>query len=129
MPASDFPEYARELNGIVNALVETGQATLVSLQIDQRSPLRGMISGLLRFEDNSELHVREFVDTTLTEPRLMYVYHYQDANAILMFRYDNATHRPKLERAEHKHTKVGVSESLAPTLSQVIDEILKAKSK
>jgi hypothetical protein len=57
----------------------------------------------------------------------MYVYHYQDANKALVFRYDNAPHRPPLSLAEHKHTPAGVTVSLAPTLAQLIDEILKEK--
>jgi hypothetical protein len=39
--------------------------------------------------------------------------------------YANATHRPALPQAEHKHTPTSVEVSPAPTLSQVIDEILK----
>jgi hypothetical protein len=64
------------------------------------------------------------VDTSLPEPRLMYAYHYQDANQTLIFRYDNAAHRPRLPQAEHKHTVEGVAVSPAPTLAQVVDEIL-----
>jgi hypothetical protein len=125
MPATNFPEYARGIEDVLDAAVATGDATLVSIQIDQRSSLRGFIAGLLQFNDASELHFREFVDTSLPGPRLMYAYHYQDANKHLIFRYDSAAHRPSLPQAEHKHTPVGVKVSLAPTLAQVVDEILK----
>jgi len=125
MPATNFPEYARIIEDVLDATIATGEATLVNIQIDQRSSLRGFISGLLRFNDGSELHFREFVDTSLPEPRLMYAYHYQDANKALIFRYDNAAHRPSLSQAEHKHTPAGVEVSPAPTLAQVVDEILK----
>jgi len=79
MPATNFPEYAREIEDVLDAAVTAGEATLVSVQIDQRSSLRGFIAGLLQFNDGSELHFREFVDTSLSDPRLMYAYHYQDA--------------------------------------------------
>lgn len=125
MPATTFPEYARGIKDVLDAAVAAGEATLVSIQIDQRSWLRGFIAGLLQFNDGSELHFREFVDTSLPEPRLMYAYHCQDANKHLIFRYDNAAHRPSLPRAEHKHTPVGVEVSPAPTLAQVVDEILR----
>jgi len=125
MPATNFPEYARIIEDVLDAAIATGEATLVSIQIDQRSSLRGSIAGLLQFNDGSELHFREFVDTSLLEPRLMYAYHYQDANKALIFRYDNAAHRPPLSQAEHKHTPAGVEVSPAPTLAQVVDAILK----
>ena len=41
-----------------------------------------------------------------------------------IFRYDNATHRPPLPQAEHRHTVSGVRPGPAPTLAQVMDEIL-----
>lgn len=125
MPATNFPEYARETQDVLDAMVAAGEATLVNIQIDRRSSLRGFIAGLLQFNDASELHFREFVDTTLPEPRVTYAYHYQDANKDLIFRYDNATHRPLLPQAEHKHTPTGVEVSPVPTLAQVVDEILR----
>lgn len=125
MPATTFPEYTRAIQDVLDTVAATGEANVVSVRKDQRSLLRGFIAGMLQFNDGSELHFREFVDVSLPEPRLMYAYHYQDANKVLIFRYDNAAHRPPLPQAEHKHTPAGVEASLAPTLAQVIDEILK----
>jgi len=124
MPATNFHEYARTITDTLDTTVVAGEATLISIQMDQRSSIRGFITGLLRFNDDSELHFREFVDTSLPEPRLMYAYHYQDANQTLIFRYDNAAYRPRLPQAEHKHTVESVAVSPAPTLAQVVDEIL-----
>ncbi|MBI5653165.1 MAG: hypothetical protein HZC40_22380 [Chloroflexi bacterium] len=123
MPATNFSEYARAISACVNSLVTTGQAELVNLTIDQRSDVRGFIIGLLRFTNGAELHLREFVDLTQAEPRLMYAYHYQDANHNLIFRYDNAAHRPPLAQTEHKHISDQVIAFHAPTLTQVLDEI------
>jgi hypothetical protein len=127
MPVTTFPEYARSITDALNLALATGQSRRVSVQIDWRSMSRGFINGSLLFDDESELHFREFVDTTLNEPRLMYAYHYQDANKNLIFRYDNAAHRPAFEQAEHKHTATGVVVSLAPALDQIIDEALKGQ--
>jgi len=126
MSATNFSEYTQEIEEILNATVASGEAALISIQIDQRSALRGYITGLLQFGDASELHFREFVDTSGPEPRLMYAYHYQDQNKALILRYDNATHRPLLSPAEHKHTPAGVQITSAPSLAQVIDEVLKS---
>lgn len=124
MSTTNFPEYARQIQTAVDELIRTGEAHLSDLQIDARSTLRGYIAGLLQFQDGSELHFREFIDMNRLDPRLMYAYHYQDANKKLVFRYDNATHRPALSQLEHKHTPTDIEPSSAPTLSQVLDEIL-----
>jgi hypothetical protein len=124
MPVTNFPEYVDVIDALIRNLISSAQARLLHLQIDQRSMLRGLIAGGLIFNDDSELHFREFVDLTQTEPRLMYAYHYQDVHKELIFRYDNAPHRPTLSQPEHKHTSQGVVLSSAPTLTEVVDEIL-----
>ncbi len=124
MRASSFNEYAEKASNIIRGLLATGQAVLADQNIDQRSALRGFIGGVLQFEDGSELHFREFVDTSLPEPRVMYAYHYQDASNNLIFRYDNAAHKPALSQADHKHTPTAVHAMKAPTFEMVIDEIL-----
>ena len=125
MPATNFHEYARGIEDVLDATVSAGEAALVSIQIDSRSALRGFIAGVLQFGDASELHFREFVDTNLPEPRLVYAYHYQEVDKGLVFRYDNVAHRPSLPQAEHKHTPAGVEVQTAPTLAQVVDEVIR----
>jgi hypothetical protein len=70
------------------------------------------------------LHFREYLDPSAPEPRQMYAYHFQAADGQLVFRYDNAVHRPPLPAREHKHMPDGIIVTLPPTLEQVIDEIL-----
>ena len=72
MPATSFPDYAQEVEEVLHATVAAGEAALLNIQVDQRSSLRGFISGQLQFSDGSQLHFRQFVDVTLPEPRLMY---------------------------------------------------------
>jgi hypothetical protein len=124
MPATNFLDYAQNIQDTINTVLAAGEGRLIHLQIDPRSSLRGFIAGSLQFSNNSELHFREFVDTSLPELRLMYAYHYQDAAYQLIFRYDNAAHRPALPQVEHKHTPIGVEVSSVPSLGQVLDEIL-----
>ena len=124
MSITSFPEYAWQIQAAIDELIRTGEANLLNLQIDARSALRGYIAGLLQFQDGAELHFREFVDVTQSEPRLMYAYHYQDAHATLIFRYDNAPHRPALSQLEHIHTPSGIELAPAPTLLRLLDEIL-----
>ena len=129
MPAANFPEYVRELQETLNEASALGEVEVATLQVDQRSALRGLVAGSLQFGDGSTLHFREFVDLSQAEPKLTYAYHYQTAAAVLIFRYDNATHRPPLSHAAHKHTLAGIEVSAIPTLCGVVDQILQPTSR
>ena len=124
MPATTFPEYVQHITDLLNHTIATGEAVLSALRVDQRSAVRGLIAGTLQFGDGAELHFREFVDMTEAEPKIMYAYHYQDVEHNLIFRYDNAAHRPALPQREHSHTYAGIEASPVPTLSEVLDQIL-----
>jgi hypothetical protein len=39
MPATNFPEYARGIQDVLDTAVAAGEAVLVSIQVDQRSSL------------------------------------------------------------------------------------------
>jgi len=121
---ANFTEHSRQLTALLNRVVALGVAQLPHLEIDQKSPLRGYINAVLRFSDDSELHLREFYDATQPEPRVMYAYHCQDAAKNLRFRYDNALHRPPIGQREHKHTAAGVVPAGIPSLELLIDEAL-----
>jgi Family of unknown function (DUF6516) len=125
MPAITFPEDIQRITDLLNHAVATGEAVLSTLQVDQRSAVRGLIAGTLQFGDGSELHFREYVDVTQAEPKIMYAYHYHDVERNLIFRYDNAAHRPALPQREHRHTRSGVEASPVPILVEVSDQILK----
>ena len=124
MPTTVFLEYARAIRAAVDSLTDSGDAVLVSVQVDQRSSVLGFIEGALQFRDDSRLTFREFIDTTQNEPRLMYAYHYQDAAQELVFRYDNAAHRPTLSQPPHKHTPAGIEAAPMPTFAAVLDQIV-----
>ena len=96
MPATTFPEYVQRMTDLLNQVVATGETVLNAFQVDQRSAVRGLIAGMLQFGNGSELHFREYIDMTQAEPRIMYAYHYQDADHNLIFRFDNAAHKPAL---------------------------------
>jgi hypothetical protein len=125
MSATTFSEYVQRLTSILDTVVAAGEAVVTSLEVDQRSAVRGFIVGSLQFEDSSTLDFREFVDVSQEEPKMAYAYHYRNADHNLIFRYDNAMHRPALSQPAHKHTPSGVEVSAVPTLSEVLDLILR----
>ena len=53
MSIINFPEYARQIQLVVDEVIQTGEANLLNLQIDARSTLRGYIAGVLQFQDGS----------------------------------------------------------------------------
>lgn len=96
----------------------------VSVKFDTRPGDQGYLTGIITFLDGSTLHFSEYLDQAgETVDKLMYTYHYQDAQNQLIFRYDNARHRPILPSPEHKHTPDQVYETPAPSLQEVLVEI------
>lgn len=118
-----FQVYLEHIQTILNHALASGNASLIEFRADPQSTHTGYLAGILQFEKGSQLHFREYVDTGQATIRLMYAYHFQNAAKQLIFRYDNATHRPALPQPEHKHTHEGVIPATAPTLQEVLDEI------
>jgi Family of unknown function (DUF6516) len=78
----------------------------------------------VQFLDRSEIHFREYLDeANQVIEKVMYTYHYQDATNKLIFRYDNAAHRPTLSTATHRHDASGTRPSESPDLQGVLAEI------
>ena len=56
---------------------------------------------------------------------MSYAYQYQDSEGNLIFRYDNAKHRPELRIESHKHLADGsISGASLPDIFDLVDEIL-----
>lgn len=123
MSAPSFPSYLEELQRVWHSATLDSRVVSHTLHIDQGSQLRGYVRAQMELVDGSEFHLREYVDVTSVEPRVMYAYHYQDQTGQLIFRYDNALHRPPLPRPEHKHIGDTVVTGPTPTLQAVLDEL------
>ena len=101
---------------------------LVSIAEEKRGTHEGYIYGDLTFLDDSTLQFREYADVEDQIDRLMYSYHYTDAEGKLIFRYDNTGHHRKLKLTTYPHHKHegnqdSVLPSSAPVLATVLDEI------
>ena len=94
--------------------------------LDKRTLNAGIIRGDLYFADGSRLHFRELVDLQSEDIRQMYSYHYQAADASLVFRYDDTPHHRSLAKfPHHKHAgaEANVVSASAPGLAEVLEEI------
>ena len=95
------------------------------IDFEKRSETVGFIRGEIGFRDGSVLHFRELVDLRHELQLVMYAYHYQDAEGVLVFRYDNTAHHMHVDTfPNHKHTADGnVVSAEAIALSAVVREI------
>lgn len=120
--------YFAQIEALVNKYAATRFVLDAKVSFETRPGDQGYLAGSLTFVDGSVLYFREFLDAVKEAvDKLMYTYHYQDAGNQLIFRYDNARHRPPLRSLEHKHTPGQVVESPDPTLEDVLAEIAVAK--
>jgi len=83
---------------------------------------KGYIRFVIEFQDNSELHVFEYVDSGLH--KLDYSYHWQDKEKRLIRRWDNAPHHSNIETfLHHLHMEDDVKPSKEPTFVEILEKI------
>lgn len=116
------------LADLTKTIAEYAQSSIIlssEVESDFRTERIGFIKGKIIFIDDSKLFFTEYLDLRYKIEKLTYSYHYQDKDANLIFRYDNAAHKPSPEFAEHKHVGDRISQFDAPELKDVLDEIMK----
>jgi hypothetical protein len=119
-----FSEYVLDIQ---NFLAEFSRSELLvhsELTADMRTEQLGLLKGIVTFTDGSTLFFKEYLDLRHGLDRKMYSFHYQNADAMLRFRYNNAAHKPALGFSEHKHTVTGIIFAVTPALPEVLDEIM-----
>jgi len=101
----------------------------VSISFETRPGNQGYLHGHIGFVDKSRLFFREYLDASAEHvEKLMYTYHYQSAADRMIFRYDNAQHKPPLPFVEHKHiSDTEIIRSDAPSIPIVLTEIARHK--
>lgn len=118
-------EYAASLARTINDFTQTNLIVASDLKTDYRTGKIGIVEGKLTFMDYSELFFTEYVDVRYRVQKLSYSYHYQQKGGRLIFRYDNARHKPPLSFTDHKHREGKEAvETSAPQLGDVLAEIM-----
>lgn len=83
---------------------------------------KGFIRFVIGLRDDSELHVFEYVDSSLH--KVDYSYHWQDKEKRLIPRWDNAPHHPELETfPHHVHEGGAINPSEEPTFVEILKNI------
>jgi len=117
-------EYMREITETVGELTKTGLILSSGLTADFRTKKIGLIKGTLSFSDDSKFFFKEYVDLRYKINKEAYSFHYQDRDGGLIFRYDNADHKPSLGFTDHKHIGKQVVRSEIPNLREILEEII-----
>jgi len=121
----NIQSYFSQIKRLLDRYAATDLVIDLSVQFDERPGDQGFLSGSVVFKNLSAFFFREFLDVENERiDKIMYSYHYQNADAVLIFRYDNALHKPALPFREHKHTEQEILAVSAPKLDDVLLEIL-----
>jgi uncharacterized protein DUF6516 len=110
-------EYFRRVDATITLC---SRVVLKTMLYDERFETKGFMRGLLHFDDDSELHIREFVDVSTSIERYKYSYHYMRAGR-LMFRYDNSadiTTRDFATYPQHKYVGDTIQAASPPRWQQ-----------
>ena len=122
----------RYLNWLANSLDSRRDAQLEHFWVEYGEPARkALVEGRLRFWDGSLLKFVEVLEQRgAVLGKLEYVYHYQDGQAQLVFRYDNSPHHPEIDTfPHHKHVMTSdgkeelIEPAVAPTIRAVLQEV------
>jgi hypothetical protein len=100
-----------------------------SITFDIRPIEQAYVTGSIVFLNYAVLHWTEFVRVLQDLEKTQYSYHVQNADFTLIFRYDNALHKPTLPYRDHKHhADHHITPTIAPTLDEVVEECAKMYS-
>ena len=109
-------DYFDKVNNIIARYSSAGLIVSSIINFDARSDEQGYIRADATFVDRSFLHFREFISIERGKAeKLSYAYQYQSEDNQLIFRYDNASHRPALGFLHHKHTPRGIIQVTPPS--------------
>jgi hypothetical protein len=118
--------YFQYLVFAVSRLEDYGLAKTVTSNSESRPSGELFINIKVELIDNSILFIREYISAKQEKlEHFSYAYQYQAADESLIFRYDNAAHKPPLSEKEHKHLQTGeIIIYPLPSIELIIDEIL-----
>ena len=117
--------YLKLFRQALEKLENYGYTESIEIKEEIRPNKQAIIKAKITLVDRSVLHIKEYLDAKYKIEKVSYAFQYQDRNGELIFRYDNAVHRPALRFKEHKHTKDGVIiEASLPDMSDIIDEVV-----
>jgi hypothetical protein len=116
--------YLSSLSKVIDEYSKTGLILSSELRIDLRTEKIGLIKGEVIFLNESKLFFTEYLDLRYKVEKLTYCYHYQNKDNEMIFRYDNALHKPHPGFVDHKHVGAEIAQSGIPELEIILEEII-----
>ena len=118
-------EYLALFRKALEKIEQYGFSDSIEIKEEIRANKQAVLNARVVLIDNSVLYIKEYIDARYGIERMSYGYQYQDREGNLIFRYDNAKHRPDLGYEAHKHLADGsISAAALPDIFDLVDEIL-----
>ena len=118
-------EYLNRFRKGIQKIENYGYADSIDFIEEIRANKQAILNVKVILINQSVLHIKEYLDAKYRTNRVSYAYQYQDRTGRLIFRYDNAAHRPVLGFNEHKYSSDGtIYEVVLPDIFDLVDEVI-----
>jgi len=118
-------DYLHSFHSAVGRIDDYGFAESVDINEEIRASKQAVTKVRIVLVDRSVLQVKEYIDAKYKIEKISYAYQYHDEEGKLIFRYDNARHKPDLGFTDHKHLSDGsIVQCDVPDISDVVDEVI-----
>ena len=119
-------KYLVSFRRAIELLDDYGFAESITYKEERRAGKQVIVNAEVVLVDGSRLIIREYVGSKYGLEKLSYAYQYQDRDENLIFRYDNAAHKPALSSPNHRHDENGEIEIVdPPEIQALIDEVIR----
>lgn len=100
-------DYLGSFHSAVGRIDDYGFAESVDINEEIRASKQAVTKVRIVLVDRSVLQIKEYIDAKYKIEKISYAYQYHDEEGKLIFRYDNARHKPGLGFIDHKHLNDG----------------------
>lgn len=118
-------DYLEQVRSGLQTFEDYGLSEQIDFFTEIRPGAQAVLQASVKLIDTSELYMRAYLLETGTVQQLSYAYQYQTQAGKLIFRYDNAAHRPSLGFDNHKHDTDGrIVPAEPPGIEILVQEII-----
>jgi len=117
--------YIDQLREALEKLETFGLTEFIDINQEIRPGKQAIVNVKVILINNTILYIKAYINGMYKIEIVSYAFQYQEKNGRLIFRYDNAKHKPTLLSKEHKHLSDGsIIESPIPDIFELVDEII-----
>ncbi len=119
-------DYLERFRRGIETLENYGYTESIEIKEEIRPNKQAAVNAKIVLINGLVLYIAEYIDARYGIDKISYGYQYQDREKRLIFRYDNAAHKPKLKPETHKHKADGtIEDAILPDIFDIIDEVVK----